>query len=135
MSLVRIENPPGAPAPVGQYGQLSFVRPGSELLHVAGQLPLGSDLQLVSEDFREQALFVYDALAQLLKAAGSSMRSLAYLRTYMTRPEDYAAFKEIRAEVYARHDVEHPPPATTIAVSWLVGGSLIELDAVAVIDA
>jgi 2-iminobutanoate/2-iminopropanoate deaminase len=134
VSNISFVNPPDAGPPVGQYSNLSIVEPPARLVHVAGQLPLGPDGELVADDLEAQMEHVFSALAALLIAAGSSMTRIVYLRTYLTRPEDYAAFKALRARLFERHGVSEPPPATTIVVAWLVGGSLIEVDAVAVAD-
>lgn len=133
MTPISYANPDSAAPPIGQYSQISRTPAGAELVHIAGQLPLRADGSLVSDTFEGQAEAVFAALADLLDAAGSSMSQLAYLRTYMVRDEDYATFKTVRARVFEAHGVTDPPPATTIIVAGLVGGSLIELDGVAVV--
>ena len=134
MSDVSFINPTTVDPPIGQYSQISIVDPSAALLHVAGQLPLDSTGELVADEFNAQAEHVFTNLATLLEAGGSAMNRILYLRTYMTRQEDYARFKAVRAHVFERHAVTDPPPATTVIVAGLVGGSLIELDAVAAVD-
>jgi 2-iminobutanoate/2-iminopropanoate deaminase len=131
MSLITYADPPATDPPIGQYSQVSRVAANADLIHIAGQLPLNLDGSAVSEQFDAQAENVFRRLGALLEAAGSSMRHIAYLRTYLTRDSDYAAFKAVRERVFAEHGVAEPPPATTIVVAGLVGASLIELDAVA----
>ena len=131
MSNPRYTNPDNVDPPIGQYSQVSIVDGGGTLVHVAGQLPLDVDGKLVGDDFKAQADHVFANLAALLEAGGSSMDRILYLRAYMTRNEDYALYKEARAQAFERHGVVSPPPATTVVVAGLVGGSRIELDAVA----
>jgi enamine deaminase RidA (YjgF/YER057c/UK114 family) len=132
---VSFQNPPHLHQPVGQYSQLSFVPAGTTLVHVAGQLPMRPDGSLLAPDFDGQAEAVFAMLADAIDAAGSSMTSIVYLRTYLVRDSDYPAFKAVRARVFERHGMTEPPPATTITVAGLVAGSLIELDATAAVVA
>lgn len=127
-------NPPGLPAPIGQYSQLAVTEPGDRVVYVAGQLPFDGAGELVGAgDFAAQARFVFGGLIDLLDAAGSSLDLVVQLRIFMTEPEHYPLFKQVRAEVYAGNGVTVPPPATTLTVRSLVGGALVELDAVAVV--
>ena len=136
MEDVRFENPTGAPAPIGQYSNVAIVPPGASVAYIAGQLPIDDSGAVVAPgDFGTQACFVFDSLARVLAGSGSSLRDVAFLRTYMVDEADYVRFKLVRQTVFAAHNVTTPPPATTLMVRSLVGGSLIELDAVAVLRA
>jgi enamine deaminase RidA (YjgF/YER057c/UK114 family) len=131
VSSLRYINPDSVDPPIGEYSHVAIVEGGAALVHVAGQLPLDSDGKLVGDDFTAQADHVFANLAAVLGASGSAMDRILYLRTYLTSDEDYARFKAARAQAFERHGVVSPPPATTIIVAGLVGGSRIELDAVA----
>lgn len=134
MTSLRMTNPDGAPAPVGQYTNVALVAPAATVAHVAGQLPVDAQGQVLAPgDFDRQADAVFDSLAATLEGLGSSLAQVAFIRAFMVEDEAWVPFREARARAYAKHGVAEPPPATTLVVKSLYGGALIELDAVAVV--
>jgi enamine deaminase RidA (YjgF/YER057c/UK114 family) len=130
---VQFSNPPGAPTVQGQYSTVAVVPSTAGLIFVAGMLPMDDKSEVIAPgDFRAQADLVFDNLAATLRGAGSSLDDVVMLRTFMTTDEHWPIFREARHDAYLRHGVQAPPPATTIMAKSLIGGSLIELDAVAV---
>ena len=135
MTSLTLTNPAGAPAPVGQYSNVALVAPASTVAHVAGQLPVDEQGQVLAPgDFDRQADIVFDNLSATLDQVGSSLAQVAYIRAFMVDDAAWVPFREARKRAYAKHGVDVPPPATTLVVKSLYGGALIELDAVAVVD-
>jgi enamine deaminase RidA (YjgF/YER057c/UK114 family) len=75
---------------------------------------------------------VFERLATTLASAGSSMREVAFIRAFFTSDDHFPMFRDARRRAFEQHGVTEPPPVTAIIVKGLFGGSLIELDAVAV---
>jgi 2-iminobutanoate/2-iminopropanoate deaminase len=134
MSTVEYLNPAGQPAPVGQYTNVAIVPSGARTAHVAGQLPVDDEGRVVGDDFAAQADLVFGRLAETLEAVGSSLANVVFMRAYLVRDSDFAAFRDVRRRAYERFGVSSPPPATTIVVRGLYGGASVELDAVAVLE-
>ena len=115
--------PPGAPvlapySPAVAAGQLVFV---------SGQVSVGDDGQLATDDFESQARRVYGGLRTLLEQAGCSMADVCQVSTYLVRREDFDAFNRIFEESFSA-----PYPARITLVSELiVPGLLIEATAIA----
>ncbi|MQA81824.1 MAG: RidA family protein [Streptosporangiales bacterium] len=134
MQALGFVNPEGAPPPVGQYTNVSIVGAGAATAYVAGQLAVDETGALVAPgDFDAQADAVFAGLATLLESLGSSLKEVAFVRAFLVRDEDFVGWRDARRRAFAEHGVLEPPPATTVVVSGLYGGALIELDAVAVL--
>jgi aminoacrylate peracid reductase len=133
MSVSERLNPPGAPAPVGQYSNVAVVPAAADTIHVAGQLPVDTQGAVVHPgDFAAQADLVFSTLAATLEGCRSSLAEVVALRAFLVRDEDWPGFRDARARAFAAHGVAVSPTATTIVAKSLYGGALIELDAVAV---
>jgi enamine deaminase RidA (YjgF/YER057c/UK114 family) len=131
MQTLQFIEPEGAPAPVGQYTNVSIVGPGAATAYVAGQVAIDADGKLIAPgDFDAQADAVFAGLARLLEGMGSSLKEVAFMRAFVVREEDFVGWRNARKRAFAEHGIVEPPPATTVVVSGLVGGALIELDAV-----
>jgi enamine deaminase RidA (YjgF/YER057c/UK114 family) len=130
---IAYENPATLDPPVGQYSNLAIVPATAKIVHVAGQLPVDAQAQVIAPDFETQAAAVFAQLATALEAAGTSMASLASVNTYLVDDGDLPAFRDARRRAFERYGVDPPPPATTVIVRGLLGGSRIEVSAVAVI--
>jgi enamine deaminase RidA (YjgF/YER057c/UK114 family) len=130
----RFESPEVAHPPVGQYSQAAIVPATAAVAHIAGQLPLDPDGQLVSGgDFSREVELAFANLVSVLDGVGSSLRLLTFLRAYVTDGSLLPAFKDGRTRAYESHGVDVPPPATTVVVTGLYGGSRVELEATAII--
>lgn len=115
--------PPGAPvlapySPAVAAGQLVFV---------SGQVSVGEDGELATDDFESQARRVYGGMRKLLEQAGCTMADVCHVSTYLVRREDFDAFNQIFEESFSS-----PYPARITLVSELiVPGLLIEATAIA----
>ena len=121
---IRTEDlPPTNPS----YSQA--VRAG-EVIYAAGQIGFDPQTgQLVSSEIVEQTRQALANLATILKAAGSSLGAVVKTTVYMVNMSDWEAMNE----VYMQYFRENPPAKTTVEVSRLALGALIEIEAVAVI--
>jgi 2-iminobutanoate/2-iminopropanoate deaminase len=122
--IVRTENAPapfqGAPYNQGVvYGDLVFV---------AGQVGLDpASAQVVEGGIEAQTERAMLNIAAILEAAGTSMENLLRCGIFLQRFDDFPKVNE----VYARHVGSEPPARTTVEVSYLPSGVLVEIDAVA----
>lgn len=129
---VTYANPAEIPPPVGRFSWIATAPAGTETIYVSGVVPIGEDGGLAhAGDFAAQAALVYDTLAAALSSAGSSMRSLLHLRTYLTSEDHWVALRDARELAFERHGIELPPPSTGVVVSGLWAGCLLEVEAIA----
>jgi reactive intermediate/imine deaminase len=116
-----------APLPVASYSQAVL---SGNILQVAGQGPGDPATgQLVRGGITEQTRQTLDNLAVILAAAGASFDDVVMMRVYLADLADFAAMNE----VYATY-VRAPFPARTTVGVTLLGGMLVEIDALAVLD-
>lgn len=115
---------PGAPPAVGPY---SHAVAAGGLLFCAGQIALDSrDGELVGEDAAAQARRCLENLAAVCAAAGASLQDAVRLTIFMT---DLGSFAEVN-EVCAACFPGEPPARSTVEVSGLPRGALVEIDAI-----
>ncbi|MCC6222398.1 MAG: RidA family protein [Thermoleophilia bacterium] len=123
-TVVRTE---GAPAPFAGAPYSQAIVTG-DLVYTAGQVPLDPATgALVEGGIAEQTEQVFRNLAAILEAAGSGLDKLVKTTVFLTSLDDFAGMNE----VYARHAGEHPPARSTVEVSRLPAGALVEIEAVA----
>ena len=127
MSKTIIDTPK-APAAIGPYVQA--VRTGN-LLYTSGQIPLDPATgNLVEGSIVEQTTRVLENLKAVLEAAGGSLASVVKTTVYMKNLADFAAMNEVYAK-YLAPAGGSAPARTTIEVSNLPKGSLLEIELVA----
>ena len=118
-----------APAPVGPYSQ-AVVHAG--VAYLAGQVALDPATGRPSGDTIEaQTERVLANLEAVLTAAGSSWDRVLRVGVYLTDMADFARFNE----VYARVLGAARPARSTVQVAGLPAGLLLEIDAVAAVEA
>jgi 2-iminobutanoate/2-iminopropanoate deaminase len=122
-AVIRTERAP-APFQGAPYNQAIVA---GELVFVAGQLGLTTDGQLVEGGVAEQTEQVLRNLAAILEEAGSGLDRLVKTTVFLTDLGMFAAMNE----VYARHLGDAPPARSTVEVSALPSGALVEIEAVA----
>jgi 2-iminobutanoate/2-iminopropanoate deaminase len=115
----------GAPKAVGPYAQ-GVVAGG--FLYASGQLPRDpATANLVAGDIVVQTNRVLDNLEAVLKGAGCSLRDVVKVTVFMTDLGDFARMND----TYAARFGENRPARTTVQVSKLPGGAVLEMDMVA----
>ncbi len=122
--IVRTERAP-APFQGAPYNQA--IRAG-DFVFVAGQLGLRPDTaELAGEAIGEQTEQVMANLAAILEEAGSGLDKLVKTTVFLTDLGDFAGMNE----VYARHVGDRPPARSTIEISKLPSGAIVEIEAIA----
>ena len=122
--VIRTDRAPG-PFQGAPYNQAIRV---DGLVFVAGQL--GIDLEtgeLAGPSIQEQTEQIMKNLEAILDAAGSGLDKLVKTTVFLLDLGDFAGMNE----VYVRHVGDRPPARSTIGISALPSGALVEIEAVA----
>jgi reactive intermediate/imine deaminase len=123
-SIIQTEQ---APAAIGTYSQA--VKAGSTV-YLSGQIPLvPSTMTMVSDDFAEQAVQVFENLQAVCEAAGGDMSHLVKVNIFLI---DLGHFAKVN-EIMARYFSQPYPARAAIGVSQLPKGAQIEIDGVMVL--
>lgn len=116
----------GAPAAIGPYTQAIKV---DDWVWTSGQIGLDPETgEMVEGGVEAQAERALQNLEAVLAIAGSSMQQAVRCTVYLVDMADFAAVNE----VYAKFFRDPPPARSTVAVSQLPKGALVEIDCVAV---
>ena len=116
-----------APAAIGPYSQAVVA---GNFLFTAGQIPLDPATgQIVQGDVTVQTERVMRNLTAVLEAAGTSWGQVVKTKVFL---QDMADFPKVN-EVYGRMIGDARPARSTVQVSALPRGVLVEIDAVAVV--
>lgn len=122
---IRTVQSDSAPAAIGPYSQ-GVVAGG--FLYTAGQIALDPTTgQIVAGDVAAQTERVLTNLAAILASGGCSWRHVVKTTVYL---HDMADFPRVN-EIYARTLGDARPARSTVQVSALPRGALVEIDAVA----
>jgi 2-iminobutanoate/2-iminopropanoate deaminase len=115
-----------APAAVGPYSQAVVV---GQFVFTAGQIAIDPQTgQLIRGGIVEETRQVLRNLAGVLEAAGSSLDKVVKTTVFLS---DMADFQNVN-RVYGEFFPAAPPARSTIEVSRLPLGALIEIEAIAV---
>ena len=121
--IIQVANlPPANPS----YSQATRV---GNVVYVAGQIGIDGSKQLVSSDVAAQTRQALENMRAILETAGSSLDRVAKTTIYMVDMNDWGAMNE----VYMSYFRENPPAKTTVEVSRLALGALVEIEAIAAI--
>jgi 2-iminobutanoate/2-iminopropanoate deaminase len=116
-----------APGPFQGAPYNQAIRVG-DLVFVAGQLGISLESgALAGPSVEEQTEQIMRNLGAILDAAGSGLDRLVKTTVFLMDLGDFAAMNE----VYARHVGERPPARSTVGISGLPSGALVEIEAVA----
>jgi reactive intermediate/imine deaminase len=117
-----------APSAIGAYSQAVTIDAG-KTTYLSGQIPLDPEtMEIVSDDFLQQAEQTFHNLAAVALAAGGSLNDCVKLNIYLTDLGQFQAVNEVMAEF-----VKEPYPArAAVEVSALPKGAQIEIDGVMV---
>ena len=116
-----------APKAIGPYSQA--IKAGN-ILYTSGQIALDPATgNLVEGDFEAQARRVFENLKAVLAAAGADFRNVVKATVYLTDLANFGALNEI----YAAYFGDTKPARTTVGLSQLPKGGLVEIDLVAVL--
>ncbi|HAU93687.1 MAG: RidA family protein [Alteromonadaceae bacterium TMED7] len=120
-SIIQTDN---APAAIGTYSQA--VKAGTTV-YLSGQIPLvPATMELVSQDFAEQATQVFENIKAVCEAAGGTTNDLVKVNIYLLDLGHFATVNEIMSKYFAK-----PYPArAAIGIKELPKGAQIEIDGV-----
>jgi reactive intermediate/imine deaminase len=122
----RVIHTPKAPAAIGPYSQA--IGAGG-MVFLSGQVGLDPATgQLVAGGFEAEARRVFENLAAVAEAAGSSLAAAVRVTVYLTDFGQFAVANRIMQEYFR----EPYPARVTIGVASLPRGALIEVDCILV---
>jgi 2-iminobutanoate/2-iminopropanoate deaminase len=123
-AVVRTE---AAPAPFQGAPYSQAIRAGN-FVFASGQLALRPDHnEIVGETIQEQTEQIFANLGAILEAAGTGLDRLVKTTVFLVNLGDFAGMNE----VYARHVGNAPPARSTVEISALPSGALVEIEAIA----
>ncbi|GAB2693807.1 RidA family protein [Aliiglaciecola sp. 3_MG-2023] len=113
-----------APQAIGTYSQA--VKSGTTV-YLSGQIPLVPEtMEMVSEDFKAQAIQVFENVTAVCEAAGGTTNDLVKVNIFLTDLSTFATVNEVMSQYFKK-----PYPArAAIGVKELPKGSQIEIDGV-----
>ena len=120
--------PPELAAPGGAYSPAIVC---GDLVFCSGTISVDSDGKVVGTTVREQTLKIIDDLKVVLEAAGSSLDHVVKTLCFLVDIDSFPEFNQAYAEKFSGHK----PARSTVAVSGLVKGALVEIECVAVREA
>jgi len=113
-----------APAAIGTYNQA--IKTGTTV-YLSGQIPLVPEtMEIISEDFEQQAEQVFKNLGAVCEAAGGSLANAVKLNIFLT---DLGQFAKVN-EIMAKYVAEPFPARAAVQVAALPKGVQIEIDGV-----
>lgn len=121
---MHVISTPNAPAAIGPYSQ-AIVTDG--WVFTSGQIPLTAEGMLAGTDIETQTEQVFDNLAAVLSAAGSSLDQVVKSTVFVQDLNDFARLNA----VYARRFGSHTPARSTVQVARLPRDVLVEIEVVA----
>lgn len=113
-----------APQAIGTYSQA--IKSGTTV-YLSGQIPLVPEtMEMVSDDFKQQAVQVFENVTAVCEAADGSTHDLVKVNIFLTDLSNFATVNEIMSQYF-----KQPYPArAAIGVKELPKGSQIEIDGV-----
>jgi 2-iminobutanoate/2-iminopropanoate deaminase len=122
----RVIHTANAPKAIGPYSQAIRT---ADLIFTAGQIPLDpATMKLVEGDITAQTRQVLTNLGNILEAAGSSLSRVMKTTVFLADFNDFQAMNTVYAEFFG----EQPPARSTVQVSRLPAGALVEIEAIAI---
>lgn len=115
-----------APKPVGPYSQAVVV---GGFLFLSGQIGIDPQTGKLREGFKEQAQQVLKNIEAILEAAGVRKESIVRMVVYLKDLNLFGEFNQIYEEFFS--NVKVKPVRTTVEVSRLPLGALVEVEATA----
>ena len=118
-----------APAAIGTYSQA--IATGG-LVFLSGQIPLDpATMEVVDGDFETRARRVFDNLAAVAAAAGSSLDDVVKLTVFLTDLDNFATVNSVMEDYF-----QQPYPArAAVGVASLPKGVDVEADAIIALPA
>jgi reactive intermediate/imine deaminase len=116
-----------APSAIGTYSQAVHV---GNTIYLSGQIPLIPEtMEVISEDFAQQADQVFKNMSEVIKAAGGTTANIVKVNLYLTDLGKFALVNEAMAKYFS----EPYPARAAVEVSALPKGVQVEAEAVAIL--
>ncbi len=129
---IRFINPDALTKPP-TYTQVVEVTGPGRTVFISGQLATGRDGNLVSRDFRAQAVQVFENLKAALAAVGASFKDVVKVNSYLSDVAHLPILREVRAGYL---NAAALPASTTLGgLGFAREGALLEVEVVAVLPA
>jgi 2-iminobutanoate/2-iminopropanoate deaminase len=119
---IRVEGAPKQPS------FLSHAVRFGELVYTSGAAPRVPETHEIPEGFEAQARQTFANLESVLVGSGSSLRKALKVTVYLANMADWAVMNAIYEEYI---DLDAAPARTTVEVSAMNNGYLIEVEAIA----
>ena len=124
---MKVVQTSGAPAAIGPYSQ-GFI--SGNWIFTSGQIPISVGTgDVVGATITEQTEQVIKNLAEVLKAAGTSLAKVVKTTCFLADMNDFAAFNEVYGKYFSGK-----PARSTVAVKQLPKNALVEIEAIAEIN-
>ena len=113
-----------APSAIGTYSQAVKV---GNTVYLSGQIPLVPEtMEVISDDFAEQAHQVFKNLSAVCEAAGGNINDMVKVNIFLTDLSKFATVNEVMSQYF-----QEPYPArAAIEISALPKAVAIEIDGV-----
>ena len=122
-----IINSTNAPKAIGPYSHA--VQTG-KFLFISGQLGINKDTSNLAEGVKAQAEQALANMQAILTEAGASFQNVVKTTIFLTSMADFALVNELYAQKFSSNF----PARSTIQVSGLPKGGLVEIEAIAVLE-
>jgi len=121
-----------APSAIGPYSQ--GIKAGN-MVFTSGQLPIDPETKKVPEEVKDQAQVALSNVANVLEAAGTSLRDVVKVTVFLLNIKDFGEVNEVYKEFFDDDEALPYPARSAIQVAALPGpvGCKLEIEAVAVI--
>jgi 2-iminobutanoate/2-iminopropanoate deaminase len=116
-----------APKAIGPYSQAIKY---DNLLFISGQIPINPVTGEITGDIKAQTKQVLENMKSILLATGAYPVNVVKTTVFLRNLDDFSSMNDIYSE-YFNQDA---PARSTIEVSRIPRGALIEIDAIAIID-
>ncbi len=113
-----------APKPIGPYSQAII---SGNLIFCSGQIGINPDTGELGEDIEAQTKQVLKNLKEILTEAHSSLEKVIKTTIFLKNIEDFKKVNEIYGEFFS----SHKPARSTVEVSNLPKGALVEIEIIA----
>ena len=123
--MISTHHTDDAPAALGPYSQAVSSGP---FVFTSGQVGLVPATGDMAEGFEAQTRQVLDNLEAVLRAANCQPSDVVKTTIYLTNLANFAKVNEL----YGRFMGDHRPARSTVEVSALPKGALVEIDMVAI---
>ena len=112
-----------APKPIVPYSQAVGY---DNFVYTSGQVALGVDGKLISEDVKDQTRQVFENLKNVLEDNDSSLNNVIKVMVFLKDMKDFSQMNE----VYAEYITESFPARSTVAVAALPLDARVEIEVI-----